>query len=152
MTRLTDYGIILLACVARASGQEVHNARDLATASRLPLPTVNKVLKTLTRKGLLASQRGVKGGYRLARRPEDVTLAQIIGALEGPVTIADCTGEVAGSCEHEGACPVQGNWQRINQAIRDALDRISLSEMARPLAGPSGLLRLRPPASASEVR
>jgi FeS assembly SUF system regulator len=134
MTRLTDYGILLLTYFARDPDQAAtHNARDIARAARLPLPTVNKILKALTKKGLLLSHRGVKGGYSLARRPEEISVADIITATEGPVAITQCTVSLPGSCAQEYTCPVHLNWQKINDAIRQALESVSLSEMARPV-------------------
>jgi FeS assembly SUF system regulator len=140
MTRLTDYGIVLLSRMAYAS-EQVHNARDLALDSHLPLPTVIKVLKMLTRKGLLLSHRGAKGGYSLARRPDEISVAQVIDATEGPVALTECTGSLPGTCQQEGACPVQGNWERINRVVRDALQRVSLLEMSRPSPVPLAHLR-----------
>ena len=144
MTRMTDYGIVLLSRMAHAA-EEVHNARDLAVESHLPLPTVNKVLKMLTRKGLLLSRRGAKGGYSLARRPDQISLAQVIDATEGPVALTECTGRLPGACQHEGACPVQGNWQRINGVVHAALQRVSLLEMSRPSPPATPLVPLRRP-------
>jgi len=142
MTRLTDYGIVLLTRMARAGGGTVHNARDLAGAVGLPLPTVNKILKTLTRKGLLESYRGVKGGYGLARPPEEISILEVIDATEGPLAITDCSNEGEG-CEHEEMCPLDVTWRRINEVIRGALEGITLAEMSRP--GPTGgqVARLR---------
>lgn len=134
MTRLTDYGIMLLAHFARDPEHKKHNARDIACAAHLPLPTVNKILKALTRKGLLLSHRGVKGGYSLARAPEKITVADIITATEGPVALTVCTAALPGSCAQEESCPVHNSWQKINNAIRTALESVSLSEMARPIA------------------
>ena len=133
MTRLTDYGIVLLTYFARDTERTTHNARDLARAARLPLPTVNKILKALTRKGLLLSHRGVKGGYSLARTPEEISMADIITATEGPVAITQCTVSLPGNCAQETGCPVHLNWQKINDAIRTALESVNLSEMARPI-------------------
>ena len=133
MTRLTDYGIVLLSYFARDTGRALHNARDIAKAARLPLPTVNKILKALTRKGLLLSHRGVKGGYSLARRPEEISMADIITATEGPVAITQCTVSLPGNCAQEFSCPIHLNWQKINDAIRQALESVNLSEMARPV-------------------
>ncbi|HEU5180808.1 MAG TPA: SUF system Fe-S cluster assembly regulator [Candidatus Polarisedimenticolia bacterium] len=132
MTRLTDYGIVLLTYFARDTEKSMHNARDIATASRLPLPTVNKILKALTKKHLLVSHRGVKGGYSLARPAEEISMADIIAATEGPVALTQCAQSAPGSCVQETCCPVHGNWQRINEAIRQALESVKLSEMARP--------------------
>ena len=133
MTRLTDYGIVLLTYFARDRNRSMQNARDVAAAARLPLPTVNKILKALTRKGLLVSHRGVKGGYGLARRPEEISMADIISATEGPLALTQCTLSVPGQCVQESCCPVHGNWQKINAAIRQALENVKLSEMAQPL-------------------
>jgi len=128
MGRLTDYGVMVMSYIA-AHADRLHNANEVAAATGLPQPTVGKLLRLLTRSGLLASQRGVKGGYSLARPPERISAAEIIRALEGPVSLTVCSAEV-GSCEHEPACPVRGHWQGINLAVLRALDSVSLSELA----------------------
>ena len=133
MSRLTDYGIVLMTHCARHADRSTHNARDLAAEAHLPLPTVGKILKALTRKGLLLSQRGVKGGYGLARSPEDITVAEIISALEGPVAITKCSQSTGADCGLERLCPVRTNWQRINSVVWEALGKITLHEMAQPL-------------------
>ncbi len=148
MTRVTDYGIVLLTYFARSSEGTLHTARDLARDAHLPLPTVNKVLKTLTRHDLLESHRGVKGGYTLARHPEEISVAEIISATEGPVAMTECTVDGPGGCDHESECPVADNWQRINQAIQEALHGITLAEMTRPVApcddgGSAGFLNVQ---------
>ncbi len=132
VTKLADYGIIVLTRLAR-QGITTCNARDIAAESRLPLPVVSKILKLLARHGLLTSHRGIKGGYSLARKPEEVTLAQIIRALEGPIAVTECTDSIHGECGLEMGCPVRGNWHRINLAIDQALETITLAEMIRPL-------------------
>ena len=148
MTRMTDYGIVLLTHCARQKDRPIHTARDLAAESHLPLPTVGKILKALARAGLLASHRGVNGGYALARRPESISVAEIITALEGPVAITECSGEVHDDrCELERMCPVRSNWQRINDVVWEALSRISLAELTRPL--PPRLVALGSPATST---
>lgn len=132
ITKLTDYGIVLLAHIARTPDWRTRSVRDIAAEAHLPLPTVSKLLKALTRSGLLVSQRGAKGGYALARRPEEITVAQIIAALDGPIAITDCSGDPNGRCEIERLCSVRNNWQRINVAIKDALEGLTLAEMATP--------------------
>jgi FeS assembly SUF system regulator len=97
-------------------------------------PTVSKILKILARAELLSSHRGVKGGYTLDRAPERITMTEIIGALDGPIAITECIDDTPGECSQESFCPVRGNWQRINLAIRRALDQISLAEMTHPLS------------------
>lgn len=136
MTRLTDYGIVLLTYIARDPQKPMHNARDLAASASLPLPTANKVLKALTRKGLLVSHRGVKGGYGLARRPEEISVADIITATEGPMAMSRRPGARPTTRALDSACSVHSNWQTINRAIRQALESITLSEMACPIPAP----------------
>ncbi len=129
ISRLTDYGIVLMSHMA-AHAERVHNASEVASEAHLPLPTVSKLLRLLAKEELLESHRGVKGGYGLARRPEDVTLGSIIKALEGPIAITTCTNDSPGECEHESLCPVRSHWHLINLAVRQALDSITLADMA----------------------
>ena len=135
MTKQTDYGIVLLSRMAGVPDR-LFNATELAAETRLPQPTVSKILKILGRSGLLESHRGVKGGYTLARRPEAISVTEVIGVLEGPIGITECIDNTPGECSHEARCQVRGNWHRINEAIRQALDGINLAEMAQPEAPP----------------
>lgn len=145
VTKIADYGIVMLTHLASHPGGHF-NARDLARTVQLPLPVVSKVLKLLAREGLLESHRGTKGGYGLARSPQDITVAQIIRALEGPIAVTECTDSVHGECCLEMQCPVRVNWHRINQAIHHALENITLAEMAQPL--PQTLVHVVPRAAA----
>jgi FeS assembly SUF system regulator len=127
--RLTDYGIVLMSHLA-ATDDGPHNARDLAAQTQLPLPAVSKLLKLLARAGLLTSSRGAKGGYALARPASEITVPQMIEALEGPIALTDCTLH-AGACAQEPSCHVRTPWQQINRAVHDALARIRLCDLAR---------------------
>ncbi len=129
ITRLTDYGTVVLAHLAAHDGS-VCSAADVATTTGLALPTVSKLLKSLARSGLAISTRGANGGYRLSRSPHEISAADVIDALEGPVAITECSGSDS-HCEHESVCSVGGAWQRINIAMRRALDDISLSDLLR---------------------
>jgi len=135
MRKLTDYGIVLLAHLARNPARATCNARCLASEAHLPVPTVSKILKALARAGLLVAHRGVKGGFSLARRPEEISMAQIISAMEGPIAITECSDDVPRICKLEPWCPVGTNWQKINRAVRQALENIKLSEMTCSLRG-----------------
>jgi FeS assembly SUF system regulator len=133
MSRLADYGSVLTTYMARRPLQTVHTAADLAAGTRLPAPTVSKILKLLAKAGLLVSLRGVKGGYSLSRDPGQITLAEIIQALEGgPVALTDCSTGSHDLCEHETECLVRHQWQYINQAVYAALGNVTLEEMAYP--------------------
>jgi len=129
ITKLTDYGTVVLAHLA-ANGDSVCSASDVATATGLAPPTVSKLLKVLARSGMVTSTRGVSGGYTLSRSPNDISAADVIDALEGPVAITECSSSDS-QCEHEGVCNVGSAWQRINIAMRRALDDISLSDLLR---------------------
>jgi Rrf2 family protein len=120
--------------IARSPMTKWHTARELAEESRLPLPTVGKLLRTLLRSGLLMSHRGIKGGYVLARYPELIPLTEIISALEGPVALTQCSSGIADLCDLESSCPVRDNQRIISQAIRAALERVTLSDLTRPLS------------------
>src|SRR5260370_2296474 len=85
--KLTEYGLVLMTHIAQKHDRLLHTARDLAVESRLPLPTVSKLLKELLQGGLLVSHRGIKGGYSLARKPQEISVAEIIAVLEGPITL-----------------------------------------------------------------
>ena len=141
ITREADYGILLMTCLAQTNGHS-QSATALAQQRRLPLPMVSKILKTLARAGLLVSQRGAQGGYSLARPPAAISAADIIGALEGPIAITECSGENHDGCARLEHCEVSGHWPRINQAIHTALQSISLLEMSRP--EPSQPMRFHP--------
>ena len=132
MSKLTDYAIVLLSHLARDSQQSLHSARDLAVPSHVPTPTVNKLLKKLSQAGLLTSHRGANGGYSLARLPEEISVGQVIAALEGPIAITECATEVPGLCGIESLCPVRSSWQHINRVIQKALEDLSLSDMVQP--------------------
>jgi FeS assembly SUF system regulator len=132
ITKQADYAIILLGHFVTGSGSVTYTARDLSAESKIPLPMVGKILKSLVRKGLLLSHRGVKGGYALARPADQVSVAQIIEALDGPIGITVCSVH-AGTCDHEERCPSRSNWARINRSILKSLQGITLADMARPI-------------------
>ena len=131
IARLTDYGIVLLTHMA-ARPHRLHNAAELAGDVGLPAPTVSKLLRILAREGLLASHRGVKGGYGLAKPTDEISVASIIRALEGPIALTTCNSDLPGECAHEPLCPVRGPWHRINEAVRRALEGVRLSDMVVP--------------------
>ena len=135
ITKQTDYGIVLLTHLAN-DRERLVNAADLAEETSLPQPMVAKIMKLLARAGILESHRGVNGGYCFAEDPEDLSVAQVINALEGRIAITECTDDTDGLCPQESVCAVRSNWNRINLAIQDALDSISLAEMTGPVRVP----------------
>lgn len=130
MSKLTDYGTLVLAELAASEGR-LASAHQVAVDTHLALPTVSKLLKSLVRAGLAVSERGARGGYALSRPADEITAAEIIDALEGPVAITECSS-APGLCELESSCRVGWAWQRINVSIRQALDEVSLADLQQP--------------------
>jgi FeS assembly SUF system regulator len=126
ITKIADYGFILLTHMARQEQDSLHNAKDLSATIGIPLPTVSKVLKILTQGGILQSHQGSRGGYSLARPAPDISAVEIIEAIEGPVAITDCSS--MDGCERN--CQVSSSWQKVNGTIIKALDELSLADMA----------------------
>jgi FeS assembly SUF system regulator len=167
ITRLSDYAIVVLAAAARGFGQEF-TARSAAEETRLPVPAVKKILKCLSRSGIVVSQRGTAGGYRLGRPPAQVALADIIDAVEGPFALTECgqlgqhaegrssfgaakplralpkevdAADRSEGCEYQDRCAVQANWARVNGIVRRALASVTLADMIGP--GERDLVALR---------
>lgn len=162
LSKIADYGIVILAHLAQQPGQHPAermgagaapsmNARELAEHVDLPLPVVSKVLKTLTRAGVLESQRGAKGGYSLARRPDELSVADMITALDGPLAITQCNLGPS-VCDLEQSCAVKSPWLVINRVVHNALASVTLADLTNPafaaqhapLAGLAGLVHDRP--------
>ena len=127
VTKLADYGILLMTWLAYRETLPKHRGKRrtapvVATETGLPTPTVSKLLRIMTRAGLLDSQRGATGGYALAREPSSISMADIIQAIEGPIALMDCLSETSPDCDVVSLCPTRTNWDRINQAILSALD------------------------------
>ena len=133
ISKLTDYAVVLATHLAATDRPQP--ARDLAVQTQVPEPTASKVLKQLARAGVVTSQRGAKGGYVLARPPQEIGVVEVIEALEGPIAVTECSDETSESlCEYETNCGVRANWQRINVAVHEALSLITLADMAQPEA------------------
>lgn len=129
ISRLTDYGTLVLAHLS-AGEDGLTSAAEVATATGIALPTVSKLLKSLAKANLVSSTRGAQGGYQLARSAREISAADIIDALEGPVHITECSVDDS-HCDFESVCNVGSAWQRINVAIRRALGDISLNDLQR---------------------
>jgi FeS assembly SUF system regulator len=134
LSRISDYGIVLMAHLAGFEDGQPHNAREIASEAGLPLPVVSKILKGLAREGLLVSHRGAKGGYGLARPPAEITADEMIEALEGPIGLTECAVH-PGECAQESSCGVREPWQRINAVVRAALTGVTLADLAQPPHG-----------------
>lgn len=128
LNRLTDYAVVVMSQMAMRGG-ETRSAQQISDDTGVPLPTVAKLLNLLGRAKLVISQRGAAGGYTLSAAPEAISVAQIIQAMEGPIALTACVDGATDCCGAESFCPMRGNWNRVNDAIRQALTSVSLAEM-----------------------
>jgi FeS assembly SUF system regulator len=138
LSKLTDYATVILSFIAR-DDTHVHAAMEISAATGIALPTVSKILKLLVNAKVLISTRGAKGGYALARKPEKITVASVISALEGPIALTECSISHQG-CEQASGCEIRGNWGLINQTIHNALESVTLADMIKPLIVPEEIM------------
>jgi FeS assembly SUF system regulator len=141
LSKLTDYAVVVL--VQLGEGPCLQTSGGIAAATGVPEPTVAKVLKIMTAAGLVGSQRGARGGYRLARPLNAIPVLDVIKAIEGPIALAACVEHSIVICESSPLCPVKGRWDAVNKAILDALSALTLADMPQPApfgpaAGPLG--------------
>jgi FeS assembly SUF system regulator len=134
LSKMADYGTVVLTALVREP-QRSRSAAEIAAAIRVPVPTVSKILKILARSGLVVSLRGARGGYLLARPATEISLADIIGAMDGPIGMTECS-VTPGLCIQESGCAVRANWQKINHAVLGVLREMTLDQMVAPVAQP----------------
>lgn len=111
-------------------------AIELAAATGIAFPSVCKILKHLVNAGIIVSVRGAKGGYKLASQPENISVATVINAMEGPIAITECSISLQG-CEQASGCNIHANWNVINRTIQNALESVSLADMIQPASKPT---------------
>ncbi len=135
VSRMADYGVVALSFMAR-DPEALFSAATVAKRTGVPLPSASKLLKVLVKSGVLVSRRGAAGGYGLARPPQAISIAELIVAVDGPIALADCLQEASsGVCELESFCAVRGPWQKVSDAIRIALEEVSLADIAGSFPG-----------------
>ena len=132
----------LLSLALRGTDDGPTSVRDIAERTGLPQPYLEQILLALKGAGLVRSKRGVGGGYVLARDPEDITLGQIVSAVDGPIVAGDFGApHQNGACDHEGQCVLLTVWSEVGEHMRSHLDSFTLGDMvdrargtAKPLA------------------
>jgi len=132
LSNLSDYAIVMLSAAARAGSISV-SAAMLAEETGVPLPTAQKLMGRLAIAGLLKSTRGMGGGFRLARDPAQISLADIVEAVEGPIAMTSCVEEGRHDCGLETACKVRPHWGAVNTAVKGALGGVSLASLTQPV-------------------
>ena len=130
LSKLADYATVLMASLSQDEGGML-SAQALAERTRLEGPTVSKLLKQLAQADLVVSTRGASGGYRLSRAAAEITIADIIAAIEGPLGMTECSIH-SGLCGRENYCSVSGNLRKISAAVESALRAVTLVDMAAP--------------------
>lgn len=127
VTKLADYSVVLLS----AMSDELQSSSKLAEFTKLPEPTVSKILKLLAKAEIVSSIRGAKGGYTLARPLSDITIADVVAAIDGPIAITACAESLEDDCDFAAFCSHKGLWDPVNIAIRGTLEEMSLHDMLR---------------------
>ncbi|HET9336070.1 MAG TPA: Rrf2 family transcriptional regulator [Sphingomicrobium sp.] len=130
LTHLADYAVVLMTAAARREPSARLSATDLAQDTGVPLPTAQKLMQQLSAHGLLVGQRGAGGGYALARPIEEISLADIVEAVEGPIVMTMCADGVNHDCLLDAHCRVKPHMGIVGNAVRGALGAVSLQELA----------------------
>ena len=132
LSKLADYGVIVATHLATHSDRQA-TAAAVAAATRLPQATVAKLLKALAHAGLVVATRGASGGYRLARQGTEISVAEVVAAIDGDIGMTQCSVHVD-DCERTTYCPTRPHWAAINRAVGTALAAVTLDEMISPFA------------------
>jgi len=131
LSSMADYSVVIMAAAARHCGGARVSAADLAAETRLPAPTVQKLVSRLSKAGLLRSSRGVGGGLQLARPAAAITLADIVEAVEGPIALTSCVEEGRHDCTLEDACAMRAHWPGVIEALRGGQANVPLTQLAK---------------------
>lgn len=132
LSKMTDYAIVILADMAQRNierEKQLVSATGLAESTKLPEPTVSKILKLLARQNIVTSTRGMNGGYSLNKAPDKINMALVIAATDGPIALTSCVDQSAECCDRAHNCSMKGQWNPVNQAMNDALANVSLKQM-----------------------
>jgi len=132
LSKMTDYAVVILADMAErrtVSNDAQTSAAMIAQSTKLPEPTVSKVLKLLARNKIITSVRGANGGYSLNKSPDQINMALVITATDGPIALTACVEQSNECCDRADNCSIKGQWNPVNKAMVSALENVSLSEM-----------------------
>ena len=130
LSSMADYAVVIMAASARHCGGVRVSAGQLAEETGVPAPTVQKLVSRLTSAGLLRSSRGVGGGLKLARPAAAISLADIVEAVEGPIALTACVEQGRHDCTLEDVCALRPHWPEVNAALRGALAKVPLTQLA----------------------
>lgn len=131
LSKLTDYALLVTDYLAKRPDRLI-SMSDISKETHVPPATVRKILNRLLEAGIVRSVRGINGGYQLGGSPESISIAQVIGAMEGPLAMTECN-QLGSSCSMECHCQLKGNWIQINQWVSNLLKSMTLADLARPI-------------------
>ncbi len=128
ITREADYGVLVLTCFAKNISKSWLSTKFVSSETKISYRMVCKILNTLTRKGILNSHRGLKGGYQLAKTPDQISLEEALVAFDGPIALTECSKSDC-DCVLESTCLVNDHWMKINASFKKSLQNIFLSSL-----------------------
>ena len=132
LTHLADYAVVIMTAAARREVSSRLSATELAEETGVPLPTTQKLMQRLAAAGLLTGQRGAGGGYALSRAVTDISLADIVEAVEGPIEMTQCSANDGPSdCALDAHCRVKPHMGIVGAKVRGALHAVTLQELAQ---------------------
>ena len=131
LSHLADYAVVLMTAAARRPAGARLSATELSSETGVPLPTAQKLMGQLAASGLLSSVRGAGGGFALAREATQISLADIVEAVEGPIALTQCADGVNHECALDAHCRVKAHMGVVGSAVRGALGAVSLTELAQ---------------------
>ena len=129
LNKMTDYAVVCLGMLARKP-EYIMSASQISKETGLKLYTVQKILKNILAKSdLLKTERGYHGGYTLKKNSKNITVTEIIEALDGPISLTSCVDKSDSFCQSSDICFLGGKWNRVNEIIRNSLNDISLDDL-----------------------
>lgn len=131
ISKMADYAVVVVGCLARQDARQ-SSAANVSVLTGLPVPTASKILKQLAKAGIVMSQRGAGGGYFLSRSAEDISVSDVITAMDGPVLMTSCVGGQVPDCNLTHVCAVRGRWDGVNTAIRQTLEQFKIVDILAP--------------------
>jgi FeS assembly SUF system regulator len=134
LSSLADYAVVMMAAATRHDTGARLSATALAAETGVPLPTAQKLVGKLAGAGLIETSRGTGGGFVVARRPDAISLADIIEAVDGPIALTTCVDDHRSDCALEGSCRVRPHWAVVNEAVRSAFAGVTLDQLCDPVS------------------
>ena len=128
VTRLADYAVSIISSFSD-NENEILSSQDIVYKTKLQQATVNKLLSRLVKEGFLVPFRGANGGYKLKKDLSNISIKELVEAIEGPVSLTDCLNKNANDCNLFSVCNTKNTWSMVNNAIKDTLESIKIKDI-----------------------